>query len=143
MKGAAKKKRILAVDDDPTALGALRQILIQKGYEVITAPDGEEALEAVKSGFDLVILDVAMPGLSGFDTCRRIRQDPRFQQTPVIFLTAKGLLADMAEGQDAGSDLYLIKPVLATKLLNMVGLFLSDDAPLAKKRRAKPEASSH
>ena len=54
----------------------------------------------------------------------------------MIFLTAKGLLMDMAEGEDAGSDLYLIKPVLATKLINMVGMFLSTDAPLAKKRRS-------
>ena len=134
MKGP--KKKILAVDDDPTALGALRQILIQKGYEVVTAPNGEEALEAIRVGFDLVILDVAMPGISGYEVCRKIREDPVTHDVPVIFLTAKGLLMDMAEGQDAGSDLYLIKPVLATKLINMVGMFLSDEAPLAKKRNA-------
>jgi DNA-binding response OmpR family regulator len=129
------KKRILAVDDDPIAVGALRQILTQKGYDVATAASGEEALERVRSGFDLVILDVAMPGISGYETCRRIREDALTCNVPVIFLTAKGLLMDMAEGQDAGSDLYLIKPVLATKLLHMVSMFLSDDAPLAKKRR--------
>ncbi len=132
-----KKKRILAVDDDATAVGALRQILAQKGYEVTTAGDGHQALQqlAANEPFDLIILDVAMPGLTGYDVCRKIRQDPRTVNTPVIFLTAKGLLMDMAEGEDAGSDLYLIKPVLATKLLNMVGMFLSDEAPLAKKRR--------
>jgi DNA-binding response OmpR family regulator len=133
-----KKKRILAVDDDATALGALRQILAQKGYEVTTAANGQDALKVMAAGdpFDLVILDVAMPGLSGYDVCRKIRQEPRTQDVPVIFLTAKGLLMDMAEGEDAGSDLYLIKPVLATKLLNMVGMFLSNDTPLARKRRA-------
>ena len=132
-----KKKRILAVDDDSTALGALRQILAQKGYDVTTAGNGQDALKVMAGTepFDLVILDVAMPGLSGYDVCRKIRQDPRTQDVPVIFLTAKGLLMDMAEGEDAGSDLYLIKPVLATKLLNMVGMFLSDDTPLSKKRR--------
>jgi twitching motility two-component system response regulator PilG len=131
------RKRILAVDDDATALGALRQILAQKGYDVTTAPNGQDALDllAADPAFDLVILDVAMPGMTGYEVCRSIRQDPRTQDTPVIFLTAKGLLMDMAEGEDAGSDLYLIKPVLATKLLNMVGMFLSDDTPLAKKRR--------
>ena len=131
------KKRILAVDDDSTALGALRQILAQKGYEVSTAPSGQEALDllARDAAFDLVILDVAMPGMNGYEVCRAIRADERLQDTPVIFLTAKGLLMDMAEGEDAGSDLYLIKPVLATKLLNMVGMFLSDDTPLARKRR--------
>ena len=133
------KKKILAVDDDATALGALRQILVQKGYEVTTAPNGHDALAALGGGsFDLVILDVSMPGLSGYDVCRKIRQDDKTRDLPVIFLTAKGMLVDMTEGEDAGSDLYLVKPVLATKLLNMVGMFLSDDTPLAKKRRSAP-----
>jgi DNA-binding response OmpR family regulator len=133
------KKKILAVDDDATALGALRQILVQKGYDVSTAPNGHDALTALAAGpFDLVILDVSMPGMTGYDVCRKIRQDAKTQDLPVIFLTAKGMLVDMTEGEDAGSDLYLIKPVLATKLLNLVGMFLSDDNPLAKKRRIAP-----
>ena len=133
------KKKILAVDDDATALGALRQILVQKGYDVSTAPNGHDALTALAGGsFDLVILDVSMPGLSGYDVCRKIRQEDKTRDLPVIFLTAKGMLVDMTEGEEAGSDLYLVKPVLATKLLNMVGMFLSDDGPLAKKRRSAP-----
>jgi DNA-binding response OmpR family regulator len=131
----AGRKRILAVDDDPTAVGALRQILSQRGYEVTTAASGEEAVAVLaEQAFDLAILDVTMPGMSGYDLCRQIRKDERTVSLPVIFLTAKALLMDQAEGEDAGSDLYLIKPVLATKLLNMVGMFLSEDAPLAKKR---------
>ena len=134
-----KKKKILAVDDDPTAVNALRQILTQKGYDVTTAVDGEAALSILQQGdFDLAILDVGLPGMSGYEVCREIRQQQRTQDLPVIFLTAKGLLMDMAEGEDAGSDLYLIKPVLATKLINMVNMFLSTDAPLAKKRRTHP-----
>jgi two-component system, cell cycle response regulator len=135
----AGKKKILAVDDDATALAALRQILIQKGYDVTTAPNGHEALRILGGAtFDMVILDVTMPGLTGYEVCRKIREDPRTHDVPVIFLTAKGMLVDMTEGEDAGSDLYLIKPVLATKLLNMVGMFLSEDTPLAKKRRPAP-----
>ena len=132
------KKKILAVDDDSTALGALRQILAQKGYDVTTAGSGEDALVTLAgdTAFDLIILDVAMPGMTGYEVCRKLRQAERTEHTPVIFLTAKGRLMDMAEGEDAGSDLYLIKPVLATKLLNMVGMFLSDDGPLAKRRRS-------
>jgi DNA-binding response OmpR family regulator len=138
---AAAKKRILAVDDDPTAVGALRQILTQKGYEVKVAHSGEEALTVLADQrFDLAILDVSMPGMSGYDLCRKLRQDARTVDLPVIFLTAKALLMDMAEGEDAGSDLYLIKPVLATKLVSMVGMFLSDDAPLAKKRSSLPKS---
>ena len=130
------RKRILAVDDDPTAVAALRQILSQRGYDVTTTPSGEEAAALLaEQTFDLAILDVSLPGISGYDLCRQIRKDGRTQDLPVIFLTAKALLLDQAEGEDAGSDLYLVKPVLATKLLNMVGMFLSDDAPLAKKRQ--------
>jgi DNA-binding response OmpR family regulator len=132
---AGGKKRILAVDDDPLAVGALRQILTQRGYEVTTTTSGEEALAVLaEQAFDLAILDVTMPGMSGYDLCRQIRKDERTVDLPVIFLTAKALLMDQAEGEDAGSDLYLIKPVLATKLLNMIGMFLSSEAPLAKKR---------
>ena len=138
-----KKKKILAVDDDPTAVNALRQILTPEG---LRGDDRDRrrggAGRCSPSGdFDLAILDVGLPGMSGYDVCREIRQQPSTQDLPVIFLTAKGLLMDMAEGEDAGSDLYLIKPVLATKLINMVGMFLSEDAPLAKKRRNHPAAS--
>lgn len=137
-----KKKRILAVDDDPAALNALRQILTQRGYEVVTAPDGETGLDLVsRESFDLALLDVTLPGISGYDLCREIRRDERTQDMPVIFLTARGLVVDMTEGEAAGSDLYLIKPVLATKLVNMVGMFLSNDAPLARRRRATTPSS--
>lgn len=138
---AGGKKRILAVDDDPLAVGALRQILTQRGYEVTATTSGEEALAVLaEQAFDLAILDVTMPGMSGYDLCRQIRKDERTVDLPVIFLTAKALLMDQAEGEDAGSDLYLIKPVLATKLLNMIGMFLSSEVPLAKKR-AQPLSS--
>ena len=134
----SKKKRVLAVDDDPSALSALRQILTQKGYEVVTAADGESALEllAQEEPVDLALLDVTLPGMSGYDLCRHIRAGEHTADVPVIFLTARGLVVDMTEGEAAGSDLYLIKPVLATKLVNMVGMFLSSDAPLARKRRS-------
>jgi DNA-binding response OmpR family regulator len=133
-----KKKRILAVDDDPSALSALRQILTQKGYDVLTASDAEAALDllATEEPVDLALLDVTLPGMSGYDLCRRMRAGEKTADVPVIFLTARGLVVDMTEGEAAGSDLYLIKPVLATKLVNMVGMFLSNDAPLARKRRA-------
>jgi DNA-binding response OmpR family regulator len=132
-----KKKRILAVDDDPSALNALRQILTQKGYEVVTAPDAEAGLEILeREPVDLALLDVTLPGMSGYDMCRLIRGMEGVRDIPVVFLTARGLVMDMTEGEAAGSDLYLIKPVLATKLINMVGMFLSSDAPLARKRRA-------
>jgi DNA-binding response OmpR family regulator len=133
---SAVKKRILIVEDDASALGAVRLILAQRGYDVATAASGEEALAILeKASFDLFLLDVVMPGMSGYELCRLIRKKPETEATPVIFLTGKGLLVDMTEGQNAGSDLYLIKPILATKLVSMVGLFLNPDAPLARRRR--------
>ena len=133
------KKRILVVDDDATTVGALRQILIGKGYEVETAASAEAALPlSTQSAWDLFLLDVALPGMSGFELCRTLRENAKTKDVPVVFLTAKGRLMDMAEGADAGSDLYLIKPVLGSKLLHMIGLFLTADAPLAK-RRGRPE----
>ena len=130
------RKKILAVDDDEGGLAAIRQMLLQRGYDVVTAASGEEALSLVAGeSFDLAILDVILPGISGYEVCRGIRDDPRTREVPVIFLTGKGGPVDIEEAQKAGSDLFVVKPVLATKLLNMVSLFLSDGAPLASPRR--------
>jgi DNA-binding response OmpR family regulator len=133
------RKRVLAVDDDPSALDAVRQILAQYGYEVTTAPDGETAASLLKAEtFDLALLDVSLPGMmSGYDLCRSIRNDPRSAEMPVIFLTAHGMVVDERQGEEAGSDLYLVKPVLASRLVNMVGMFLSPQGPLGRKRRFK------
>lgn len=131
------KKLILAVDDNPAGVGALRQILIQKGYDVATAMSGEEAIEYLaKRVPDLVLLDVAMPGLSGYDVCRKIREDPRTASVPVIFLTGKGGARDMKEGTAAGSDLYLTKPILSTRLTSMLEMFLTTDKPIARRPRS-------
>jgi DNA-binding response OmpR family regulator len=132
-------KRILAVDDDPTALDAVRQILGAQGYQVATAPDGEAAVALLQTQtFDLALLDVGLPGLiSGYDLCRGIRQDAKHQQIPVIFLTGHGMVVDEKQGEEAGSDLYLVKPVLASRLVNMVGMFLSPQGPLRSRRRAR------
>ena len=131
---ADAKKRILAVDDDAPALAALKANLSQRGYDVQTTNSGEDALELIKrESYDLFILDVNMPGVNGLEVCKAIRQNPSTQNTPVIFLTAKGMVGDMLEGKEAGSDLYLVKPVLSSKILNMVGIFLSSDQPLSKK----------
>ena len=136
---APASKRILAVDDDPTALDAVRQILGQQGYDVVTAPDGEAAIALLRAErFDLALLDVGLPGLvSGYDLCRGIRQDPRTQHMPVIFLTGHGMVVDEKQGDEAGSDLYLVKPVLASRLVNMVGMFLSPQGPLRSKRKTR------
>lgn len=88
-----------------------------------TTASGEQALLWLRDHVpDLVLLDVALPGLSGYEVCRSIRADPRTVEVPVVYLTARETPEDRAKGTDG--DLYLVKPVLASKLLSMVSVFL-------------------
>lgn len=110
--------RILVVDDEPRYLHLLRINLESEGYEVVTAANGEEALEIVSSqSVDLVLLDIMMPRLDGFSTCERIRQ---FSNIPVIMLSAKVEEKDRVAGLDTGADDYITKPFSATELLARV-----------------------
>jgi DNA-binding response OmpR family regulator len=119
------KKRILTVDDDPTMQEFLRINLEPEGYTVVPMPNGPAALDWLATEVpDLVLLDVEMPGLSGFDVCRRIRWDVA-RYTPVIFLTGKDRPEEVVEGRAAGADLYLLKPVRRNRLLAAVAMFLS------------------
>jgi DNA-binding response OmpR family regulator len=129
------KKRILVVDDDPAASVAVRHCLEWKGYEVVEQPSGAEALAWLeREHADLIILDVVMPGLSGFEVCRRLRERDDTRYTPVIFLTSRQGIRDLLEGKAAGSDLYIVKATLGAKLVRMVELFLSTDIALTRKR---------
>jgi CheY-like chemotaxis protein len=110
---------ILAVEDDPRALRALQQTLRRAGYAVLAAQSGEEALAALDSAFpELVLLDVSLPGLSGYDVCRRIRANPRTRTLPVVFLSARE-----PAPEEGGGNLHIMKPVLASELLKVVRLF--------------------
>ena len=125
-------KRILVVDDDENILNLEKTILEQKGFQVTRAAGGEEALSALKSGsFDLVLLDVMMPGLDGFAVCRKIKEDPRLKDLPVIFLTAKGGGEALAEGFESGAIMYINKPFTANKLLTIVNTMLEAGSNLA------------
>jgi class 3 adenylate cyclase len=104
--------RILIVDDNRTNVKILQTRLSAEGYEVITAADGEEGLAAARGQTpDLILLDVMMPKLDGFEVCRRLRADPSFPFTPIILVTAMGDTKDVIAGLDAGGDEYLTKPV--------------------------------
>ncbi len=111
-------EKILVVDDEPRYLRLLEANLRTEGYQVFTAQDGVQALDAFSSSpADLVLLDVMMPKLDGFSTCQRIRQ---FSNVPIIILTAKGEEQDRVRGLDLGADDYLVKPFSATELLARV-----------------------
>jgi len=109
---------ILVVDDEPRYLRLLEANLRTEDYQVSTAKDGEEALEAFSANSaDLILLDVMMPGMDGFATCQRIRQ---FSTVPIIMLTAKGEEHDRVRGLDVGADDYLVKPFSVMELLARV-----------------------
>jgi putative two-component system response regulator len=118
-------KRILVVDDDENILNLEKTILEQKGFSVTTAGGGAEALAALADkGFDLILLDVMMPEVDGFTVCRKIKEDPRLKDIPVIFLTAKGGGEALAEGFESGAVMYINKPFTANKLLTIVHTML-------------------
>lgn len=111
-------KRVLIVDDEPRYLRLLDANLRTDGYEVVTAQDGQQALDVFSSQpIDLVLLDIMMPRLDGFAVCQRIRE---FSNVPIIILTAKGEEQDRVRGLDLGADDYLVKPFSATELLARV-----------------------
>ena len=125
-------KQILVVDDDDNILNLERTILEQKGFEVTTAPGGVEALEILAGRvFDLVLLDVMMPEVDGFTVCRKIKEDPRLKDIPVIFLTAKGGGDALAEGFESGAVMYINKPFTANKLLTIVNTMLESGSNLS------------
>ena len=125
-------KQILVVDDDDNILNLERTILEQKGFEVTTAPGGVEALEILAGRvFDLVLLDVMMPEVDGFTVCRKIKEDPRLKDIPVIFLTAKGGGEALAEGFESGAVMYINKPFTANKLLTIVNTMLESGSNLS------------
>ena len=111
--------RILAVDDEPDLRSLLRILLKNKGYEVLEAASGREAVEKVRSEprIDLVIMDIMMPGLSGVEACAEIR---KFSTVPMLFLTAKSQLSDKAEAYASGGDDYLAKPFSQNELMMKV-----------------------
>ena len=117
--------RILIVDDNPTNVKVLQTRLVAEGYEVVTAGDGEEGLAAARRDKpDLILLDVMMPKLDGFEVCRRLRADASFPFTPIIMVTAMADSKDVVAGLEAGGDEYLTKPVdhaaLAARVRSML-----------------------
>jgi two-component system alkaline phosphatase synthesis response regulator PhoP len=114
------KKKILLADDEPDIVEFLHYNLVKEGFEVITAYDGQEALEKLPQKPDLIILDILMPRMDGFEACKKIRSLKEFENTPVIFLTAKSGEADEIQGLELGASDYIQKPVSTKKLIARV-----------------------
>ena len=112
---------ILIVDDEPNIVIPLQFLMEQNGHSTLVAQSGEEALEIIsKEKPDLVLLDIMLPGVDGFEVCEIIRLNPEWRNTRIIFLTAKGRDVDIAKGMVLGADEYITKPFSNQQIIDAV-----------------------
>ncbi|MFZ5911026.1 MAG: response regulator transcription factor [Chloroflexota bacterium] len=118
--------KILIAEDEPDIRDLVAFTLRFAGHEVVTASNGEEAVQvAKKESPDLIILDVRMPRMTGYDACRLIKSDPNLSAVPVIFLSAKGQESEIQDGMNAGAEEYLLKPFAPDQLTDRVRSILA------------------
>ena len=124
-----RKKVLLLVDDSKTILLMERMILGGGAYELITALDGEEAVEKARAEVpDLILMDVVMPRMNGFEACRRIRSGVATADIPVIMVTTRGEIESVEAGYESGCADYVIKPIDAQELLAKVRSYLGENS---------------
>lgn len=112
------KERILVIEDDKHISKLVKYNLEKSGYDVTLVEDGEEALDILgKQSVDLIILDIMLPKMDGFEVCRSIKQNPKLKNTPIIMLTAKGEEVDRIVGLELGADDYMVKPFSPRELV--------------------------
>lgn len=120
-------KKIMVVDDEPYIARVIKFKLEQEGYTVISANDGQSGLQKIKEEKpDLVLLDVMMPGLSGYEVCQKIKEDADLAGIPVVILTAKGQERDREQGLTMGASDYITKPFSPNRLLELVKNMIGD-----------------
>ncbi len=119
--------RILIVDDSPTQAKLLEQMLAEQGYRVVVARNGDEALESLSQMPDLVISDILMPGMDGFELCRRIRESKTGGETPIILLTHLNDPADVLHSLEVGANYFVSKPYSKKLLLSRIGAVLNGE----------------
>jgi DNA-binding response OmpR family regulator len=122
-------KKVLIVDDERNIVTALEFLLQKNGYDVRVAATGEEALAQLDAFRpDLVLLDVMMPKVSGYEVCQRVRSRPDWKGTKIVMLSAKGREVEVSKGMSLGADLYVTKPFSNTELVATIGRLLSGAA---------------
>ena len=126
-------KKILIVDDEPNIVMSLDYLLRRKGFDVFIARNGTEALESLANSLpDLVLLDIMMPDVDGYDICDYIKTTPHLKHIKVIFLSAKSKKSDIEKGLELGADRYMIKPFSNKELVqNINELIDSPTSPLS------------
>jgi DNA-binding response OmpR family regulator len=118
-------KKVLIADDEPNIVISLEFLLRREGFEVLVAVDGEEALAKARAERpDLVLLDVMMPRMNGFDVCQALRADPELASMRVLMLTAKGRETEVSKGLGLGADAYMTKPFSTKDLVAQVRVLL-------------------
>ncbi len=104
-------KKILIVDDEPSIIVPVQFLMEQNGYDVMVAFSGEEAMEIIaEKKVDLILLDIMLPVIDGFEVCQRVRENPRWNKIKIILLTALGSDANVEKGLALGADAYITKP---------------------------------
>jgi CheY-like chemotaxis protein len=123
---ALRSKRVLVVDDDARNIFALTTVLENHEMEVVSATNGRQAIEIIKKEPDLsiVLMDIMMPEMDGYETMREIRKDPRFRTLPILALTAKAMKGDREKCLEAGASDYIAKPVNTDQLLSLLRVWL-------------------
>ena len=120
-------KKVLVADDEPSIVTALEFMLRQSGYEVMVAHDGAQALQALASfAPDLVLLDLMMPLVSGYEVCQRMRERPEWRHIKIVMLSARGRDVEVSKGVSLGADLYVTKPFSNAELVAKIGALLKD-----------------
>jgi two-component system alkaline phosphatase synthesis response regulator PhoP len=105
-----RKIRVLLVDDEVDILRIVKKALELRNFEVITAATGSEALVKIDSEIDIILLDIMLPDISGYDICQRLKNDEKLKDIPIIMLSAKTQMNDIKRGLDVGVDMYITKP---------------------------------
>lgn len=124
-------QKVLIVDDETNIVISLEFLIQQAGYELRVAHNGHEALDLVAAFEpDLILLDVMMPHINGFEVCRRVRENPAWRQPKIIMLTAKGREVEVTKGLALGADAYVTKPFSTKELLTQVRNILGDHESL-------------
>ena len=137
-------EKILIVDDEEDILELVRYNLSRDGYETACADSGEKALEmATAAPYDLVVLDLMLPGIDGLEVMKRLKRQPGTEELPIIMLTARGEEADVVTGLELGADDYIVKPFSPRILLARIKTILRRKSAPAEKRDADPTIRIH
>ena len=135
---AGKPKKLLLIDDDPNLILLVKDYLEFRGYEVVTAENGREALEVLEQKTpDMIICDVMMPEMDGYSLVSTIRSDPKTSWIPVLFLSAKGQSQDRVKGLNIGADVYMVKPFEPEDLVAQVESSLKQASRLIQHKDSK------